>query len=150
MNQEKIMKAKMISAFVIALISVVGVFVFAGLYTEKSKEIQRTYREKYIENVQYASDEIQTYLTKKKDYEIRYNMILSDMGAARNLIFLIDGKEKEQNVFNELHYCFVKYPQQMKDKLQDVKKALDDIGDNLDKGYDEAEKIVDSVDKMGK
>ena len=33
--------------------------------------------------------------------------------------------------------------------MQDVKKALDHITENLDKGYREVNKIVDSVDKMG-
>ena len=51
---------------------------------------------------------------------------------------------------NELHYCLVKYPEQMKNKLEDVSKALKDVYDNLDKGYDEMREVVDSVDKMGK
>jgi len=37
----------------------------------------------------------------------------------------------------------------MQGKLEDVKKALDHITGNLDKGYREVNEIVDSVDKMG-
>lgn len=48
-----------------------------------------------------------------------------------------------------IHICFVKYPEQMQGKLEDVKKALDHIIENLDKGYMEVNEIVDSVDKMG-
>ena len=76
-------------------------------------------------------------------------MILSDMGSARSLVFLIDDYTDEQKAINELHYCFVKYPEQMQGKLEDVKKALDHITENLDKGYREVNEIVDSVDKMG-
>ena len=43
----------------------------------------------------------------------------------------------------------VKYPEQMQGKLEDVKKALDHITENLDKGYREVNEIVDSVDKIG-
>lgn len=55
---------------------------------------------------------------------MRYNMILSDMGSARSLVFLIDDYTDEQKAINELHYCFVKYPEQMQGKLEDVKKHL--------------------------
>ena len=59
------------------------------------------------------------------------------------------GYTDEQKAINELHYCFVKYPEQMQGKFEDVKKALDHITENLDKGYREVNEIVDSVDKMG-
>ena len=89
------------------------------------------------------------YLENGKDLPTRYNMIISDMGAARSLVFLIDDYTEEQKAINELHYCFVKYPEQMQGKLEDVEKALDHITENLDKGYREVNEIVDSVDKMG-
>jgi hypothetical protein len=43
----------------------------------------------------------------------------------------------------------VKYPEQMSEKLEETSVALWDITDHLDKGYDEAEAIVDSIDKKG-
>ena len=141
MNQEKIMKAKMITAIVICIAALAGLFVFIGLYMDKSEEVRKTYIAKYMENLSAASEEI--------DLQTRYNMILSDMGAARSLVFLIDDYTDEQKAINELHYCFVKYPEQMQGKLEDVKKALDHITENLDKGYREVNEIVDSVDKMG-
>lgn len=120
-----------------------------GLYMDKSEEVRKTYIAKYMENLSAASEEIDTYLESGKDLPMRYNMILSDMGSARSLVFLIDDYTDEQKAINELHYCFVKYPEQMQGKLEDVKKALDHITGNLDKGYREVNEIVDSVDKMG-
>lgn len=145
MNQEKIMKAKMITAIVICIAAIAGLFVFIGLYMDKSEEVRKTYIAKYMENLSAASEEIDTYLESGKDLPTRYNMILSAMGAARSLVFLIDDYTDEQKAINELHYCFVK----MQGKLEDVKKALDHITENLDKGYREVNEIVDSVDKMG-
>ena len=116
---------------------------------DKSDEVRKTYIAKYMENLSAASEEIDTYLESGKDLPTRYNMILSDMGAARSLVFLIDDYTEEQKAINELHYCFVKYPEQMQGKLEDVKKALDHITENLDKGYKEVNEIVDSVDKKG-
>lgn len=149
MNQEKIMKAKMITAIVICIAALAGLFVFIGLYMDKSEEVRKTYIAKYMENLSAASEEIDTYLESGKYLPTRYNMILSAMGAARSLVFLIDDYTDEQKAINELHYCFVKYPEQMQGKLEDVKKALDHITENLDKGYREVNEIVDSVDKMG-
>ena len=149
MNQEKIMKAKTITAMVICIAALAGLFVFIGLYMDKSEEVRKTYIAKYMENLSAASEEIDTYLESGKDLPTRYNMILSDMGAARSLAFLIDDYTDEQKAINELHYCFVKYPEQMQGKFEDVKKALDHITENLDKGYREVNEIVDSVDKMG-
>ena len=145
MNQEKIMKAKMITAIVICIAALAGLFVFIGLYMDKSEEVIA----KYMENLSAASEEIDIYLENGKDLPTRYNMIISDMGAARSLVFLIDDYTEEQKAINELHYCFVKYPEQMQGKLEDVEKALDHITENLDKGYREVNEIVDSVDKMG-
>lgn len=124
MNQEKIMKAKMITAMVICIAALAGLFVFIGLYMDKSEEVRKTYIAKYMENLSAASEEIDTYLESGKDLPTRYNMILSDMGAARSLVFLIDDYTEEQKAINELHYCFVKYPEQMQGKLEDVKKHL--------------------------
>jgi hypothetical protein len=37
----------------------------------------------------------------------------------------------------------------MSEKLEEASKAMTDITDHLDKGYDEAKEIVDSIDKKG-
>lgn len=149
MNQEKIMKAKMVSAIILFIISLIAVLVFIGLYVDETHKTQQTYREKYLISIGEARDEINTWLEKQTDYDLHYNMVLSEMGSARTTVFLINDFTDEQKAINELHYCFVKYPEQMKSKLEDTYTALKDIADNLDKGYDEARNIVETIDKKG-
>ena len=149
MNQEKIMKAKMVTAIFIALAAVVAVFVFAGLYFDQRRINRLEYIDQYENNILLAAQDIDKYNEKQTDYDLHYNMVLSDLGAARSIIFLIDDYTEKQKIINELHYCFVKYPNQMREKLDDSSKALHDIADHLDKGYDEAKEIVDSINKLG-
>ena len=149
MNQEKIMKAKMVTAIFIALAAVVAVFVFAGLYFDQRRINRLEYIDQYENNILLAAEEIDKYNEKQTDYDLHYNMVLSDLGAARSIRFLIDDYTEKQIIINELHYCFVKYPNQMREKLDDSSKALHDIADHLDKGYDEAKEIVDSINKLG-
>ena len=149
MNQEKIMKAKMVTAIFIALAAVVAVFVFAGLYFDQRRMNRLEYIDQYENNILLAAQEIDKYNEKQTDYDLHYNIVLSDLGAARSIIFLIDDYTEKQKIINELHYCFVKYPNQMREKLDDSSKALHDIADHLDKGYDEAKEIVDSINKLG-
>ncbi len=62
----------------------------------------------------------------------------------------LSAKECEKQIIvNELSTCLLKYPDQMKGKLEDVKTAVDDMQQELDKGYEKAKEIVDSVDKKG-
>ena len=143
------MKAKMVTAIFIALAAVVAVFVFAGLYFDQRRINRLEYIDQYENNILLAAQEIDKYHEKQTDYDLHYNMVLSDLGAARSIVFLIDDYTEKQKIINELHYCFVKYPNQMRDKLDDSSKALHDIADHLDKGYDEAKEIVDSINKLG-
>ncbi len=149
MNQEKIMKAKMITAIVIAIAALIASFIFAGLYYDQRKLNQLTYIEQYETNIAQAAEELDRFNENKTDYDLHYNMAISDLGAARAMIFLVDGKTDEQKAINEIHYCFVKYPDQMRDKLVESAQAFHDIADHLDKGYDEVREIVDSVDRLG-
>ena len=135
----------------------IALLVFIGLYIDKSKEITDRFRSQYKQSIADAADEIDTYLDTKVDYDMHYKMLISNIGAARSFIFLLEEDDDKKNnmtenqkAVNELHYCHVKYPEQMKTKIEDVSKALHDVYDNLDKGYDEMRAIVDSVNKMGK
>ena len=143
------MKRKMISAIIWSLILLIALLVFIGLYVDKSREIQTTYKKQYKQNLSDATEELDTYFDRKIDYDMHYNMVLSDIGAARSFVFLIEDYTENQKAINELHYCLVKYPKQMKTRLEAVNQGLKDIVDNLDKVYDEIREVVDSVDKMG-
>lgn len=150
MNQEKIMKVKMIVSMIICFFALAAMCVFIALFLDEKEKVQRTYKEKYMENLTYACEEIDMYLDTKIDLDLHYNMLLSEVGSARTLIFLIeDYSEEKHKILNTFHYCLVKYPDQMKEKLEESRTAMDDITANLDKGYDELKEITDSIDKLG-
>ena len=74
------------------------------------------------------------------------------MSSADSFAFLLDrlGEERQKTV-NELNACVMRYPEQMRaeEKLTEMKKAVDDILAELDQGYEEAQALVDSIDKQG-
>lgn len=149
MNQEKIMKAKMVTAIIISIAAIIAAFIFAGLYFDQQKQNRLTYIEQYEKNLTAAAEEIEKYIDSGADYDLHYNLLLSYSGAARAMVFLVDDYTEQQKAVNEMHYCLVKYPLQMKDKLSETAQAFRDISAHLDKGYDELREIVASVDKLG-
>ena len=148
MNQEKIMKAKMITAIVFAVTALIAVLVFAGLYFDQRQKNRLDYIYRYENSILNAAEEMDKYNEKLTDYDMHYNMILSELGAARTIVFLVDGYTDEQKIINEIHYCFVKYPDQMKNKLNESAQAFHDIADHLDKGSDAAQEIITSVEQL--
>ncbi|MGN1421926.1 MAG: hypothetical protein ACI4XA_00980 [Oscillospiraceae bacterium] len=150
MNQEKIMKARMVTAIIIAIAAAVAAFIFAGLYFDQREENRLVHIEQYEKSISQAADEIDTYLEKQTDAELHYNMVISQLGAARAMIFLVDDYTENQKLVNEIHYCFVKYPVQMSERLAESAQAFHDIADHLDKGYDELREIIGSVDRLGR
>lgn len=150
MNQEKIMKARMITAYVISIFAVAALCIFIALFIDEKGKTRRTYKLQYMKNLESACREIESYQNTGKDYDLHYSMILSDIGSARTLVFLIDDySEERQKTINEFHYCLVKYPEQMSEKLDDALIAMSDITDNLDKGYEELDKLLQPIDKLG-
>ena len=149
MNQEKIMKRRMISAIVLCIISLIALLVFIGLYVDETHRVQETYRKQYKVELGHAGKEIELYLANKGDVDHRYRRISSYVACADSYAFLIEGFSEEQKTINEVSTCLIKYPEQMSGKLEDLKTAFDDINADLDKGYEEAQAIVDSVDKLG-
>lgn len=144
------MKKKMYIAITISVILSIALFIFIGLYFDEKEKNQLAYKNQYMENLTKAYEEINIYFEKETDYQKHYNMILSDIGAARNFIFLInDYSAEKQNIINELHYCLVMYPNQMSEKLKETSEAIEDITENLDKGYENIKKLVDSIEKKG-
>ena len=132
--------------FIIALIALL---VFIGLYIDEKERVQKTYRSQYRTELRHVSGEIEGYLNTEGGYDTRYSMVIGYMSSAASYAFLISGFEDEQKIINELNTCLIKYPEQMSDRLPDVKKAVDDILDDLDRGYDEAEAIVSEINKKG-
>lgn len=143
------MKAKMITAIIVAFVSVFSIFVFAALYVDQSQKNRLEYIGQFEKNILNAAEEIDKYYEKNTDYDLHYNMIISDVGAARAMIFMVEEYTDKQKIINEIHYCLIKYPEQMKEKLPEVSKAFHDIANHLDKGFEEVQKITDTIDRLG-
>lgn len=148
-GQEYLMKRKTVRAVTISLITMVALMVFIALYIEERKTVQRTYRREYRVNLEIVSEDIRYYLEADGNLEFRYRHLVADLSAASSFAVLIDDFTEEQKTVSEFYTVFLKYPEQMKTKLEDAKKAVDDVLANLDKGYDEMQAIVDSVDLKG-
>ena len=150
MNQEKIMKRRMITAIILWVITLIALLVFVGLYIDETHRVQETYRKQYKTEIGHAAKETELYIKNQGDLELRYRRITSYVTSANSYAFLIeDMKDDDQITMNEVNTCLIKYPEQMSGNMEELKQALDDIGADLDKGYDEAQAVVDSIDKLG-
>ncbi len=153
MTQEDIMRRKMYLAIIFAIVAAVGMIVFIALYFDETKRVQSSYREQFVANLNHTSQSLDSYIDADADYDFRYRNIISDMSSANSFCFLLDNLTQDQKIkVNELCTVLIKYPEQMKnkDKLSACKKAVDDMAQNLDKGFEEAGEVVAGIDKMGK
>ncbi|MBR4587883.1 MAG: hypothetical protein IKO30_06180 [Lachnospiraceae bacterium] len=148
-GQEYLMKKKTVRAVTFSLITFVALLVFIALYIEETKEVQRTYRREYRECLETVSEDIKYYQNAEGDFEFRYRHLVADMCSANSFAVLINDFTDEQKAIGELYTVFLKYPEQMKEKLAEAKQGIDDILANLDKGYDEIRAVVDSIDLKG-
>jgi SMC interacting uncharacterized protein involved in chromosome segregation len=143
------MKRRMISAIVLFLITFVALLVFIALYIDEVKRVQETYKRQYRTGLNDVITDIESYKNAEGDLELRYMRIVSNMSSANAFAFLIDDLDEEKKTMNEVSVCLIKYPEQMKGKLDELETAVNDILDDLDKGYDEAQALVDSINKQG-
>lgn len=152
MTQEQLMKRRMVRARVLLAITLVSLLIFIGLYIDETHRVQETYRAQFTDCLSNASASVDSYLDAEGDLPLRYRLILSDLSNANCFAFLINDLTAEQKkAVNELYTCMLKYPEQMQDtqRLNALKTAATDMSQNLDKGFEEAEDIVASVDKKG-
>lgn len=143
------MKRRMIRAIILFLITFIALLVFIALYIDETKRVQETYRKQFRTNLSHVVEDIDSYTNGEGDLELRYMRIVSDMSSANSFKFLLNDAEDEKKTVNEITTCLIKYPEQMKEKLPELKTVLSDILDDLDKGYDETAALVDSIDKQG-
>jgi hypothetical protein len=139
----------MISAIILFILTFIAMLVFIGLYIDETRRTQETYRKQYRANLGHVVEDIVSYRNAEGDHALRYTRIVSDMSSANSFAFLIDSFDDEKKTINEITTCIMKYPDQMKTKLDDLETALNDILADLDKGYDEAAELVASIDKKG-
>ena len=149
MGQELIMKRKMVRAIIFSIITLIALAVFIALYIEETQRVQETYRKQYKSSLITISEEIQFYLDAEGDYEFRYRHVTADLDVAATFATLIKDFDEEQKAMTQLYSAYLKYPQQMSERMETVKQAIDDIINNLDKGYDEVREIIAGLDLKG-
>ncbi|MBR2523565.1 MAG: hypothetical protein IKE53_03905 [Clostridiales bacterium] len=149
MGQEYIMQKKMIRAIIALVISLIALAVFVALYIDESRRVQETYRMQYLKCVEIVISDIESYNNAEGDYDFRYRRIVADMNSVSSFAFLLKDFDEEKITINELYTVFLKYPEQMSSKLDEAHQALSDIYANLDKGYDEANALVESIELKG-
>ena len=149
MGQEELMKRRMVRAIVLFAVTFVALLVFIGLYIDEKRRVQETYRSQYKLCLLHASEDIGDYLGGEADYDMKYMRITCDMNSANSFAFLLENFNEQRKTVNELYTCMLKYPDQMKTRLPELDTALNDMAAELDKGYEEAEALVDAIDKKG-
>ena len=149
LGQEFIMKRKMVVA-ILALIVVLGVLaVFIALYIDAKNSIQQAYYIQYHKCIETTIADIDSYTNAEADFDFRYRRIVADMSSVNSFIFLMNVDDEDKKTINEFYTAFLKYPEQMSGKMDEAKTALEDINANLDKGYDEANDLIASLDLKG-
>ena len=146
------MKKKMHRAVWFAAITFIALLIFIGLYIDETRRVQETYREQFNACLAHTADSVESYLDAEGDWELRYRRILSDISSADSFAFLLDNLTEEQKIaVNELHAVVLKYPEQMKEqeRLEALLQTVNDLQENLDKGFQEAEELVSKIDKKG-
>ena len=146
------MKKKMQRAVWLAVICFLALLVFIGLYIDETRRVQETYRQQFNACLAHTADSVESYLDAEGDWELRYRRILSDISSADSFAFLLDNLTEEQKIaVNELHTVVLKYPEQMKEqeRLEALLQTVNDLQENLDKGFQEAEELVSKIDKKG-
>lgn len=149
-GQEYIMKRKMIRAIFIAIMLGIALVVFVALYVDQSRRVQETYRSQYTKAIETVVFDIDDYKKAEGDYELRYRMMVADMSNVNAFAFLLDDFEKEQKSINSLYTCYIKYPQQMQEKLEEVKGILENIlKANNKNSYEKIDDFVKTINLKG-
>ena len=151
LGQEFIMRRKMWRAIVFAIMVTIALTVFIALFISEKNKVQETYRLQYTESIKNMVYDIESYENADGDFDLRYNMLLTDAAVANSFVFLIDDYVDRQRSINELYTCLLKYPNQMKPKLSELKEILTGIANSEDEdgNYQKMDELVESIDKLG-
>ena len=151
MTQEKLMKQRLTTAIILLSITLIGLIAFIALYIDEKNRVQETYQQRFEDNLDRVREDIVSYQEAEADYDMRYMRLTIDMSNAKEFAFLIHDFNDKQIIVNELYTILIKYLEQMQEeeKLEALYTAVDDILAHLDKGYEEAEALIDSIDKKG-
>ena len=132
-GQEYIMKRKMVRAIVLSILSLIALAVFVALYIAETAKVKEKFRQQYRKSLDTFSLDLDNYLNADGDFEFRYRVLLSDISNVNAFVFLVDDYEDKQT----------------QKRLDEVAVFIKDVIANLDKGYEEMDKFVESIDKKG-
>ena len=149
-GQEFIMKRKMIIAIVVMIFALAALAVFIALYIDETRKVQETYYIQFHKCLDTTITDVESYINGEADYEFKYRRIVADMSSVASFSFLLDsGNEEQKKTVNELYTVFLKYPEQMSKRMEEALEILKDINANLDKGYEEADSLIGTIDLKG-
>ena len=148
-GQEFIMKRKMVRAIFIAILTIIALVVFIALYIAETHRVQETYRAQYSKAMESVVDDMLNYENADGDFDLRYRMILADMSAANSFIFLLDDMVDKQKTINGIYTVILKYPEQVKERMPELRAIMQNITANLDSGYDEIDAFIETINLKG-
>jgi len=148
-GQEYLMRQKMLRAIVIAIVLGIALVVFIALYVAERHRVQETYRMKYQKALIDVEADVQSYLNADGDFDLRYRMLVADMSTANSFAFLLDDFTEQQKSVNGFYTVIIKYPQQSRERMDEIAPIFADLNANLDKGYEEMDEFVESINLKG-
>ena len=148
-GQEYLMRQKMLRAIVLAVVLAIALVVFIALYVAERHRIQETYRLKYQKALIDVAADVDSYRNADGDFELRYRMIVADMATANSFAFLLDDFTEQQKSVNGFYTVIIKYPQQSRERMDEIAAIFADLNANLDKGYTEMDEFVESINLKG-
>lgn len=149
MGQEFIMRRKMWRSIIIAVMTLIALMVFIALYISEMQKVQDTYQKQFDYALGSVIEQIQEYTEADGDFDRRYRMILAEITNLNSFSFLMEKKEEEHKVINELYTEFILYPEQMSDRMGELIPLLENVKTSENDSYDKLKEFVDSIDKMG-
>lgn len=149
LGQELIMRRKMWRAITLFIMTLIALVVFIALFISERQRIQQTYAEKYNRSMETFLYDMDDYLNAEADFELRYRMIVSDAANMSAFAFLREDFEEEQKSVNALYTAILKYPEQMGERMSEIREIVDGIR-NYEKGaYDKLNEFIDSINLKG-
>lgn len=148
-GQELIMRRKMWRYITLFIMTLIALVVFIALFISEMQRVQETYRTQLKKNMQTLVGDIDNYLNADANYDLWYRMIVSDASCMNNFGFLLDDFTEEQKSINGLYTVILKYPEQTKEKMEQIKPLVQGIIDYEKDCYVHLDEFIDTYDLKG-
>ena len=148
-GQELIMRRKMWRYIILFIMTLIALIVFIALYISEKQRVQETYRAQFKKNMESLIADIDTYLDADGNHDLWYRMITTDAACADNFGFLLNDFTEEQKSINGLYTVILKYPEQTKEKLEQIKPLVQGIIDYEKDCYTHLDEFIDTYDLKG-